>query len=81
MLKALGKTPKVYYNAEYTDSWYNSNYGYNVSNADCVVDSNSYMSSTMGCSAGGKFAVAVGGADTIRTGISSSNYYNMLIGS
>jgi len=58
LLTALGKNPPVYYEDEYVDGYYNSNYGYNVSNADCVVDSNSYMSSTMGCSAGGKFAIA-----------------------
>jgi len=60
LLDALGKTPSVYYNAEYTDGFYNSYYayGYNVSNANCVVDEDNYMSSTMGCAAGGKFAVA-----------------------
>jgi hypothetical protein len=58
LLKALGKTPKVYYDGEYVNGYYNANYGYNMSNADCVVDQDSYMSSTLGCSAGGKFAMA-----------------------
>ncbi|KAG7347486.1 hypothetical protein IV203_016191 [Nitzschia inconspicua] len=58
LLKALGKTPKIYYDGEYVDGYYNSNYGYNSSNSDCVVDEDAYMSSTMGCSAGGKFAIA-----------------------
>ncbi|KAG7368127.1 hypothetical protein IV203_030870 [Nitzschia inconspicua] len=58
LLKALGKAPKIYYDGEYVDGYYNSNYGYNSSNSDCVVDEDAYMSSTMGCSAGGKFAIA-----------------------
>jgi hypothetical protein len=58
LLKALGKTPHIFYDGEYVDGYYNSNYGYNTSNADCVVDQEAYMSSTMGCSAGGKFAMA-----------------------
>jgi hypothetical protein len=58
LLQALGKTPRVYYDGEYVDGYYNSNYGFNSSNADCVVDEEAYMSSTMGCSAGGKFAIA-----------------------
>eukprot|EP00536_Pseudo-nitzschia_multiseries_P003934 jgi/Psemu1/186924/e_gw1.63.57.1 len=60
LLEALGKTPSVYYDAEYTDGYYNSYYanGYNVSNSNCVVNDDTYMSSTMGCSAGGKFALA-----------------------
>lgn len=60
LLYALGKQPNVYYNGAYVNGYYNSNYenGYNVSNADCVVDEDNYMSSTMGCSAGGKFAMA-----------------------
>lgn len=61
LLEVVGKTPNVYYDAEYTDGYYNSNYanGYNASNANCVVNEENYMSSTMGCSAGGKFALAV----------------------
>lgn len=59
LLNALGKTPKVYYDGEYVDNWYNSNYASNTSNADCVVDNDSYMSSTMGCAAGGMFAMAI----------------------
>jgi len=60
LLNALGKEPKVHYDGAYVNGYYNSNYenGYNVSNADCVVDEDNYMSSTMGCSAGGKFAMA-----------------------
>lgn len=60
LLQALGKEHSVYYDGEYVNGYYNSNYGngYNVSNADCVVDEDSYMSSTMGCSEGGKFAIA-----------------------
>jgi hypothetical protein len=60
LLDAIGKQPNVYYNAAYTNGYYNSNYenGYNVTNAVCVVDDDNYMSSTMGCSAGGKFAMA-----------------------
>jgi len=60
LLQALDKDPNVYYDGEYVDGYYNSNYanGYDVSNADCVVDNDSYMSSTMGCSADGKFAIA-----------------------
>lgn len=60
LLQALDKNPTVYYDQEYTDSYYNSNYqdGYNTSNADCVVDEDNYMSSTMGCTAQGKFAMA-----------------------
>jgi len=60
LLQALDKDPNVYYDGDYVDGYYNSNYanGYDVSNADCVVDNDNYMSSTMGCSAGGKFAMA-----------------------
>lgn len=58
LLEALNKNPNVYYSDEYTDGYYNSNYGYNVSNADCAVDANNYMSSTMGCAAHGRFAIA-----------------------
>ncbi len=58
LLQALGKNPSIYYNSEYKNGYYNSNYGYNVSNADCVVDDTYYMSSTMGCAANGKFAIA-----------------------
>lgn len=60
LLEALGKKPNVYYDSAYVNGYYNSNYenGYNISNADCVVDDTNYMSSTMGCSAKGKFAIA-----------------------
>lgn len=58
LLKALKQNPAVYYDGDYIDGYYNSNYGYNTSNADCVVDEQNYMSSTMGCSAHGKFAMA-----------------------
>lgn len=60
LLEALGKKPSIHYNSAYTNGYYNSNYdnGYNISNADCVVDDTYYMSSTMGCSANGKFAIA-----------------------
>jgi len=60
LLEALGRNPTVYYNGAYKNGYYNSNYanGYNISNSDCVVDEDNYMSSTMGCSAGGKFAMA-----------------------
>jgi len=59
LLEAIGKQPKVYYDSAYTNGYYNSNYdnGYNNTMAVCVVDDDNYMSSTMGCSAGGKFAV------------------------
>lgn len=60
LLEALGRKPKIYYNSAYTNGYYNSNYenGYNLTNSVCVVDDDNYMSSTMGCSAGGKFAMA-----------------------
>lgn len=60
LLESLGKSPNLYYDGSYVNGYYNSNYenGYNVSNADCVVDEDSYMSSTMGCSIGGKFVMA-----------------------
>jgi len=60
LLQALGKSPNVFYEGEYVNGYYNSNYqnGYNSSNSDCLVDEDNYKSSTMGCSAGGKFAMA-----------------------
>ena len=60
LLEALGKKSSTYYNGAYVNGYYNSNYesGYNISNANCVVDDTNYMSSTLGCSANGKFAIA-----------------------
>lgn len=60
LLRALKRQPSVYYNGEYVDGWYNSNYATygNASNSDCVVDNDLGMSSTMGCSARGVFALA-----------------------
>ena len=60
LLEALGKNPHVYYDGSYVNGYYNANYdlGYNVSNANCVVDNTSGMSSTLGCNARGKFAIA-----------------------
>lgn len=60
LLESLGKEPSVYYDGAYVNGYYNSNAqnGYNISNADCVVDEDNYMSSTMGCTDAGKFAIA-----------------------
>jgi len=60
LLKALGKSPNIYYDGAYLNGYFNSNYenGNNVSNADCFTNDDEYKSSTMGCSAGGKFAMA-----------------------
>jgi hypothetical protein len=58
LLRSLGKTPPVYYDGQYVNGYYNPNYGSNTSNADCVVDQDAYLSSTMGCSTGGSFAMA-----------------------
>lgn len=76
LLQALGKSPSVYYNSDYKNGYYNSNYanGYNVSNSNCVVDEDNYMSSTMGCSARGQFALAQFEGDACK----GSDFYDII---
>lgn len=58
LLEAIGRNPQIFYDGEYVNGYYNSNYGGNVSNADCVVNGDTGLSSTLGCAAKGQFAMA-----------------------
>lgn len=59
LLEALGRHPSVFYDGEYVDGYYNSNYNSgNSSNAECVYNADTGLSSTMGCAAKGQFAMA-----------------------
>uniref|UniRef100_A0A7S4T3T0 Uncharacterized protein n=2 Tax=Ditylum brightwellii TaxID=49249 RepID=A0A7S4T3T0_9STRA len=64
LLDAVGKYPSVFYECDINEQcdagYYRSSYanGYYMSNADCVTSGGGFMSSTMGCSRGGKFAMA-----------------------
>lgn len=60
ILASIKKQPSVYYNAEYTNGYYNYNFAStgNATNSDCVVNKNDGLSSTMGCNLKGKFAIA-----------------------